>query len=164
MIKWGDRAKYIRNLDRPTASHSKQCPPTRKPSQLNEKPIAMSLHTSNLYEFGNHVRFPSYSKFFNMIKCLQNSNRNGSHENISSCVTEICYINSLLMKTDCPPIRALILALHPANESRRYFVTASLIGWTKAWSISPASSDEDVCQLSQTAWTCLTLKNIYIQV
>ena len=64
MIKWGDRAKYIRNLDRPTASHSKQCPPTRKPSQLNEKPIAMSLHTSNLYEFGNHVRFPSYSKFF----------------------------------------------------------------------------------------------------
>ena len=73
MIKWGDRAKYIRNLDRPTASHSKQGPPIHKPTQLNEKPIVMSLHTSNLYDFGNHFRFPSYSKFFNMIKCLQNS-------------------------------------------------------------------------------------------
>ena len=26
----------------------------------------------------------------------------------------------------------LILGLHPANERRRYFVTASLIGWAQA--------------------------------
>ena len=31
------------------------------------------------------------------------------------------------------PLQAgLILGLHPANERRRYFVTASLIGWVQA--------------------------------
>ena len=30
-------------------------------------------------------------------------------------------------------ISGLILGLHPTNDRRRYFVTASLIGWVQAW-------------------------------
>ena len=40
-----------------------------------------------------------------------------------------------VMSTDFK-ISGLILGLHPANERRRYFVTASLIGWAQAFAPS----------------------------
>ena len=47
MTKWSYEwtwALYIRNLERPTASPSKQGPPIHNTSQLNEKPNAMPLY------------------------------------------------------------------------------------------------------------------------
>ena len=56
----------------------------------------MSLHTSDLYEFGNHVRFPSYSKFLKYDEVSTKFN----HRKASIKKTMICCICCSSCKLD----------------------------------------------------------------